>query len=111
MVLAVPDTLAGIRVPYLRRVGDEAVRRKVLVEGDVQGVFFRDECRSRAQSLGVAGSARNMPDGRVEVVLEGDPSAVDDMVSWCRQGSSRAQVTDIEVIEEEPRGLSGFDTR
>ena len=83
----------------------------MLVEGDVQGVFFTDECRQQAQVAGVAGSARNLPDGRVEVVLEGDESAVDQMVSWCRQGSSRAQVTGVEVTEEEPQGLSGFDTR
>ena len=87
------------------------VRRRVLVEGDVQGVFFRDECRKQAQSGGVAGSARNRSDGRVEVVLEGDEAAVDKMVDWCRQGSSRAEVTGIEVSEEEPEGLSGFDMR
>ena len=87
------------------------VRRRVLVEGDVQGVFFRDECRKQAQRAGVAGSARNRSDGRVEVVLEGDEAAVERMVDWCRQGSSRAEVTGIEVSEEEPEGLSGFDTR
>jgi acylphosphatase len=92
-------------------MGDGTVRRKVLVEGDVQGVFYRDECRREAERLGLAGSARNMPDGRVEVVLEGDQSAVEQMVSWCQQGSSRARVTDVEVNEEEPKGLSGFDTR
>ena len=85
------------------------VRRRVLVEGEVQGVFFRDECRKRAQSAGVAGSARNRSDGRVEVVLEGDEGAVKRVVDWCRQGSSRAEVTGIEVSEEEPEGLSGFD--
>ena len=74
-------------------------------------MFFRDECRKQAQSAGVAGSARNRSDGRVEVVLEGDEVAVDKMVDWCRQGSSRAEVTGIEVSEEEPEGLSGFDTR
>jgi acylphosphatase len=87
------------------------VRRKVLVEGDVQGVFFRDECQREADRLGVAGSARNLPDGRVEVIVEGDEAAVEQMVSWCRRGSSRAQVTGIEVSEEEPQGLQGFDTR
>ncbi|MDP8976548.1 MAG: acylphosphatase [Actinomycetota bacterium] len=87
------------------------VRRRVLVEGDVQGVFFRDECRKEAQRAGVAGSARNRSDGRVEVVLEGDEAAVERMVDWCRQGSSRSEVTGTEVSEEEPEGLSGFDTR
>ena len=87
------------------------VRRRVLVEGDVQGVFFRDECRKQAQSAGLAGSARNRSDGRVEVVLEGDEAAVERMVDWCRQGSSRSEVTGIEVSEEEPEGLSGCRTR
>ena len=87
------------------------VRRRVLVEGDVQGVFFRDECRKEAERAGVAGSARNRSDGRVEVVLEGDTAAVERMVDWCRRGSSRSEVTGVEVSEEEPEGLSGFDSR
>lgn len=87
------------------------VRRRVLVEGDVQGVFFRDECRKQAEGAGVAGSARNRSDGRVEVVLEGDEAAVGRVVDWCRQGSSRAEVTGVEVSQEEPEGISGFDTR
>ena len=87
------------------------VRRRVLVEGDVQGVFFRDECRRQAEGAGVAGYARNRADGRVEVVLEGDEAAVGRVVDWCRQGPSRAEVTDVDVTEEEPEGLSGFDTR
>ncbi|MDQ3573886.1 MAG: acylphosphatase [Actinomycetota bacterium] len=87
------------------------VRRRVLVEGDVQGVFFRDECRKEAERAGVAGSARNRSDGRVEVVLEGDSAAVERMLDWCRRGSSRSEVTGVEVSEEEPEGLSGFDSR
>ncbi|MDQ3679864.1 MAG: acylphosphatase [Actinomycetota bacterium] len=87
------------------------VRRRVLVEGDVQGVFFRDECRKEAERAGVAGSAHNRSDGRVEVVLEGDSAAVERMLDWCRRGSSRSEVTGVEVSEEEPEGLSGFDSR
>lgn len=87
-----------------------AVRRRVLVEGEVQGVFFREECRQQAEGAGVAGSARNLSDGRVEVVLEGDESAVDRVVAWCRQGPSGAEVRGVEVSEEEPEGLSGFRT-
>ena len=88
-----------------------AVRRRVLVHGEVQGVFFREECRQQAQGAGVAGSARNLSDGRVEVVLEGDEDAVDRVVEWCRQGPSGAQVTGVDVSDEEPEGLSGFETR
>ncbi len=87
------------------------VRRRVLVEGDVQGVFFRDECRKQAQSAGVAGSARNRSDGRVEVILEGENGAVEKVVDWCRQGSSWSEVRGIEVSDEEPEGISGFDTQ
>lgn len=77
----------------------------------MQGVFFRDECQRQAQGAGVAGWARNRPDGRVEVVLEGDEDAVGTVVEWCRSGPSGADVTDVEVSDEEPEGLSGFETR
>ena len=88
-----------------------SVRRRLLVEGEVQGVFFREECRQQAQSAGVAGWATNLSDGRVEVVLEGDADAVERVVAWCREGPSGAQVTGVDVTEEEPEDLSGFSTR
>lgn len=81
-----------------------------MVEGEVQGVFFREECKSQAQRAGVAGSARNLSDGRVEVVLEGEEDAVGAVVEWCRKGPSGAQVTGVDVSDEEPEGLSGFST-
>ena len=87
------------------------VRRRVMVEGEVQGVFFREECRQQARDAGVAGSARNLADGRVEVVLEGEEDAVGRVVDWCRQGPSGAEVTGIDVSDEEPEGLSGFECR
>ena len=87
------------------------VRRRVMVEGEVQGVFFREECRQQARDAGVAGSARNLADGRVEVVLEGEEDAVGRVVDWCRQGRSGAEVPGIDVSDEEPEGLSGFETR
>ncbi len=89
----------------------EAVRRRILVEGRVQGVFFRDTCRDEATAAGVAGWVRNLPDGRVEVVAEGDPAAVDRLESWCREGPSHADIAGVEVTEAEPEGLSGFDVR
>ncbi len=87
------------------------VRRRLLVSGDVQGVFFRDSCKRRAEKEGVAGSARNLPDGRVEVVLEGEPEAVDAVAHWCREGPPHAQVTSVEVLDEEPRGDARFSIR
>jgi len=87
------------------------VRRHVFVSGMVQGVFFRYEARERARTRGLAGWVRNLPDGRVETVLEGPDEAVESMVDWCRRGPRGAEVTDVEVIAEEPEGLEGFEVR
>lgn len=87
------------------------VRRRALVSGRVQGVFFRDSCSREARRLGVAGLARNLNDGRVEVVAEGDEAAVDQLIAWCRRGPSRAHVTGVEVTTEEPQGLTRFSVR
>ena len=84
------------------------VRRRVLVSGRVQGVFFRDTCRRLAAQLGVSGWARNLDDGRVEAVFEGEQRAVDRMVAWCRQGPGQAMVTGVQVLDETPAGERGF---
>ncbi|MDQ3661197.1 MAG: acylphosphatase [Actinomycetota bacterium] len=84
------------------------IRRRLLVSGRVQGVFYRDSCRQEAQEKGIAGSARNLPDGRVEIILEGDKDAVERMTEWCRKGSDMARVDSVEVEEQEPQGESGF---
>jgi acylphosphatase len=86
-------------------------RMRVLVRGRVQGVFFRAETRSRAESLGLAGSVRNLPDGSVEAVFEGDPERVESMVEWCKRGPDGASVEGIEASPEEPTGEPGFDVR
>lgn len=86
-------------------------RVRLLVRGRVQGVWFRDSCREEAERLGVAGWARNLPDGSVEVVAEGGGDAVDALVAWCRAGPPQARVTDVEVRTEPPEGLSGFTAR
>jgi acylphosphatase len=80
----------------------------VVVRGRVQGVFFRDSTSRRAEAAGVAGWVRNTPEGEVEAVFEGEVEAVDSMVEFCRRGPSRAEVTDVEVFEEDPEGLTGF---
>ena len=87
------------------------IRRRVVVAGRVQGVFFRDSCRERASSEGVGGYVRNLPDGRVEASFEGESDAVERMVEWARQGPPQAQVDSAEVIEEEPRGEKAFSLR
>jgi acylphosphatase len=87
------------------------VRRRVLVSGRVQGVWFRESCRTAALDAGVTGSVRNLVDGRVEAVFEGPAAAVERMIEWCRHGPSRARVDHVEVHEESPIGGAGFHVR
>ena len=82
-----------------------------MAHGRVQGVFFRDTVRRRAESLGVAGWVTNRDDGAVEAVFEGPDEAVEAMVELCRRGPGRAEVTRLEVTDEEPEGLGGFRIR
>jgi acylphosphatase len=89
----------------------EPIRRRVVVHGQVQGVFFRDSCRREASSRGVAGWVTNRPDGAVEAVFEGDPDAVRAMVDWCRSGPRGADVDTADESSEKPEGLSGFEIR
>ncbi|WP_207957636.1 acylphosphatase [Streptomyces sp. YIM 98790] len=87
------------------------IRKRVVVSGRVQGVFFRDSCRSEAIVQGVAGWVRNLPDGSVEAVFEGEPEAVARMVEWAHRGSPSAVVEAVRETEEEPEGLTAFDVR
>jgi acylphosphatase len=86
----------------------DRVRRHLWFSGRVQGVFFRDHCRALAQAQGVAGTAVNRPDGRVEVVLEGRPDAVAAVEAACRAGPHRARVDHVDARDEAPAGLTGF---
>ncbi len=90
---------------------DDAVRRRVIIRGRVQGVFFRDSVRERAEAHGVAGWVRNRPDGAVEAVFEGLPKSVDALVRFCETGPPRARVEGIEVLQEDVAGESGFRVR
>ena len=92
-------------------MGNGTIRRHVVVHGRVQGVFFRDSTREEAQSQGVAGWVGNRGDGAVEAVFEGSPEDVERMVEFCRSGPSSADVDDVEVSDEEPEGLEGFQVR
>jgi len=85
------------------------VRRRVTAHGRVQGVFFRDSTREEAERRGVAGWVRNTDDGTVEAVFEGDPEAVGALVEICRSGPGSADVERLDVDEEEPEGLEGFE--
>jgi acylphosphatase len=87
------------------------IRRRVVVHGYVQGVFFRDSVRRLAQQRGVAGWVANRPDGTVEAALEGKPDDVERVVAFCRKGPRGAQVDSVEVTEETPEGAAGFTVR
>ena len=84
------------------------IRKRVRASGRVQGVFYRDTCRRTARRYGVAGWARNRPDGTVEAVFEGPREAVNALVAWAFRGPAEAHVTGVEVVEERPEGLVGF---
>jgi acylphosphatase len=84
------------------------VRRHVRAHGRVQGVFFRDSVRREAERRGVAGWARNCSDGTAEAVFEGDAEAVEAMVEFVRGGPGHAEVSDVDVVDETPEGVSGF---
>jgi acylphosphatase len=87
------------------------VRRHLWVRGRVQGVWYRGSCAEQARALGISGWARNLADGRVEIVAEGDLEAVDKLVEWCSHGPPAARVTAVEVHAEEPEGLDRFTVR
>jgi acylphosphatase len=87
------------------------IRRRVIVHGFVQGVFFRDSVRRLAQRRGLAGWVANRADGAVEAVFEGELDAVERLVEFCRSGPRGARVDSVDVVEEEPEGLSGFAVR
>ena len=90
---------------------DPRIRRRVRVTGQVQGVFFRDSTRRQAQQRGVAGWVANRQDGSVEAVFEGDPDGVAGMVAFAQSGPRGATVANVDVSDEEPEGLSGFEVR
>ena len=86
-------------------------RRRVIVHGFVQGVFFRDSVRRHAVNAGVHGWVRNNPDGTVEAVFERETSAVERLVGFCRDGPRGADVDHVEVATETPEGLGSFAVR
>jgi acylphosphatase len=87
------------------------IRRRVVVHGQVQGVFFRDSTRRLAEQHGVAGWVSNRWDGTVEAVFEGDEDAVERLVAFCHKGPRGAQVERVDVADEEPERLGGFSVR
>ncbi|MEV6964721.1 acylphosphatase [Hamadaea sp. NPDC051192] len=86
----------------------EIIRRRVVVAGLVQGVYFRDTCRRKALAHNVAGWVRNRRDGAVEAAFEGAPDDVDRLLRWARRGPEDAVVKTFTVEEEDPVGDTGF---
>lgn len=86
-------------------------RLHLFIAGRVQGVFYRENLRREADAIAVRGWARNLSDGRVEVVLEGPRDALDEALAWCRRGPPAARVTGVDVREEPEEGLVGFAVR
>jgi acylphosphatase len=76
--------------------------RRSFVSGRVQGVFYRATCVRKAETLGLRGYARNLADGRVEVLACGEPEVVEAFVSWLWQGSAASKVTGVETSEADP---------
>lgn len=91
--------------------GDDQVQVRVHVSGRVQGVSYRACCSDEARRLGLRGWVRNLPDGRVQAVFQGQAEVVDRMVAWCRRGSPHAQVTQVDVEAEPLETLTEFETR
>jgi acylphosphatase len=75
----------------------DSVRKRIIVTGRVQGVGFRYATVEQANRLGIVGTVRNTPDGRVELVAEGPPSQVDALIAWCRRGPSGARVANVHI--------------
>jgi len=87
------------------------VRVRVTVRGRVQGVWYRDTCDRVARSIGVNGWVRNLPDGSVQVVAEGEREFVDGLLEWCQEGPPQANVTEIDIVDEQPTGEREFRIR
>lgn len=90
---------------------EELIQAHVFISGVVQGVGYRFSTVRQARQWGVNGWVRNLADGRVEAVFEGDRNSVKKMIQWCYTGPSAAVVEDVAVEYGTPKGIQGFETR
>jgi len=91
---------------------DDRTRARVRVSGRVQGVFFRNSTREKAEELGLLGHVENTPDGDVQALFEGPSEGVEEIVRWCGQGPPGASVENVDVEYESPGDdLTGFEVR
>ena len=84
--------------------------RRSFVSGRVQGVFYRATCVRKAESLGLRGFARNLPDGRVEVLACGDPASVEQFVAWLWEGSPASKVTAVDTSDADEASATAANT-
>lgn len=89
----------------------DRTRAHVYVSGKVQGVYFRATTRDEARKHDIDGWVRNLDDGRVEAVFEGNETAVEAMIEFCHEGSSAARVEEVDATYEEPTGEASFSIR
>lgn len=96
---------------YIKNMA-EKVRAHIFVSGRVQGIFFRENTKRKARSLGVTGWVKNLADGRVEAIFEGDKAQVEEMINWAKKGPPGAVVNHLDLIWEEHRGeFENFEIR
>jgi acylphosphatase len=89
---------------------DENIAKRLIISGRVQGVFFRAETQKAARGMGVTGWVRNLADGTVEALAEGEPNQVEALIRWCHQGSPASRVDRVDVEDREFSGrFHGFD--
>jgi acylphosphatase len=84
---------------------------KILISGNVQGVFFRAHAKIKAEALGLTGFVQNWPDGRVYIEAEGEPEALEEYLKWCREGPDSAEVSRVEPQEEKLAGFPDFQIK
>lgn len=87
------------------------VRAHVFISGQVQGVYYRASTKETAESFGISGWVKNLSDGRVEAVFEGEEEHVAQIIEWCHSGSERASVEDVDVTYSDSEDLDGFEIR
>jgi len=88
------------------------LRAQVIIHGIVQGVFFRASTRDEARRIGVGGWVRNLPDGTVQALFEGEKKKVEEMIGWCHKGPPGARVTKVEIFRDPYQGeYKQFDIR
>jgi acylphosphatase len=101
-----------IQSPQSGKKNMEHLRAQVIIRGIVQGVFFRASTRDEALRIGVGGWVRNLPDGTVQALFEGEKKKIEEIIAWCHKGPPGAQVSKVDISWETYRGeFTHFDIR